>query len=52
VVSMAAGEGVEVVAIHVEDPVRVEGVNDRAQLARLERGWGNNPSAPTYLLFY
>jgi bifunctional UDP-N-acetylglucosamine pyrophosphorylase/glucosamine-1-phosphate N-acetyltransferase len=37
VVSMAAGEGVEVVAMHAGDPVRVEGVNDRAQLARLER---------------
>ena len=37
VVSMAAGEAVEVVALHADDPVRVEGINDRAQLARLER---------------
>jgi bifunctional UDP-N-acetylglucosamine pyrophosphorylase/glucosamine-1-phosphate N-acetyltransferase len=37
IVSMAAGEDVEVVAMHANDPVSVEGINDRAQLARLER---------------
>lgn len=37
IVSMAAGEDVEVVAMYANDPISVEGINDRAQLARLER---------------
>ena len=37
VVSLAVGDGVPVVAVSVSDPMEVQGVNDRAQLAAAER---------------
>ncbi len=37
VVGLAVADGVEVRAVHPRDPLEVEGVNDRVQLARLER---------------
>ncbi|MBZ9558653.1 MULTISPECIES: bifunctional UDP-N-acetylglucosamine diphosphorylase/glucosamine-1-phosphate N-acetyltransferase GlmU [unclassified Modicisalibacter] len=37
VIAMAAGEGIEIATAQPGDPVEVEGVNDRVQLARLER---------------
>jgi len=37
IVSLAAGEGVPVVAVKIEDPREVEGVNSKQDLARLER---------------
>lgn len=39
IVSMAANEGITVQAVNAEDPLSVEGVNDRMQLARLERAY-------------
>ncbi len=39
VVAMAVAEGVPVAAVCVEDPDETLGVNDRVQLARLERLW-------------
>jgi len=37
VVELAAADGVNVRTVHPRDPAEVEGVNDRVQLARLER---------------
>ncbi|MFP4138655.1 MAG: bifunctional UDP-N-acetylglucosamine diphosphorylase/glucosamine-1-phosphate N-acetyltransferase GlmU [Halomonas sp.] len=37
IIAMAAAEGVEIVTAQPEDPLEVEGVNNRAQMARLER---------------
>ncbi len=37
VVSLAVGDGVPVVAVSASDPMEVQGVNDRAQLAAAER---------------
>lgn len=38
-VSMAAQDGVPVTAILADDPLEVSGVNNRVQLAQLERAW-------------
>ncbi|MCA1768892.1 MAG: bifunctional UDP-N-acetylglucosamine diphosphorylase/glucosamine-1-phosphate N-acetyltransferase GlmU [Halomonas sp.] len=37
IIAMAAAEGVEIVTAQPADPLEVEGVNNRAQMARLER---------------
>ncbi len=37
IIAMAAVEGVEIVTAQPQDPLEVEGVNNRAQMARLER---------------
>ncbi|GEK47193.1 bifunctional UDP-N-acetylglucosamine diphosphorylase/glucosamine-1-phosphate N-acetyltransferase GlmU [Bisbaumannia pacifica] len=37
IIALAAAEGVKIVTAQPEDPLEVEGVNNRAQLARLER---------------
>ncbi|MFC0309887.1 bifunctional UDP-N-acetylglucosamine diphosphorylase/glucosamine-1-phosphate N-acetyltransferase GlmU [Gallibacterium trehalosifermentans] len=37
VIAMAYQDGCQVVAVHPQDPMEVEGVNNRLQLARLER---------------
>ena len=37
VIAMARADGVRVHAVEVDDPLEVQGVNNRAQLARLER---------------
>ncbi len=37
IIAMAAAEGVEIVTAQPQDPLEVEGVNNRAQMARLER---------------
>ncbi|MGE4532463.1 bifunctional UDP-N-acetylglucosamine diphosphorylase/glucosamine-1-phosphate N-acetyltransferase GlmU [Halomonas sp.] len=37
IIAMAAAEGVEIVTAQPHDPLEVEGVNNRAQMARLER---------------
>ncbi|MGJ7458314.1 bifunctional UDP-N-acetylglucosamine diphosphorylase/glucosamine-1-phosphate N-acetyltransferase GlmU [Halomonas sp. MA07-2] len=37
IIAMAAAEGVEIVTVQPTDPLEVEGVNNRAQMARLER---------------
>ncbi len=39
VIALAAAEGVKIVTAQPEDPLEVEGVNNRAQLARLERAY-------------
>lgn len=39
VIAMAAADGVAICAVHPERPVDVLGVNDRVQLAALERAW-------------
>ena len=39
VVGMAVREGLAVEAVVVPDPLEVAGINDRAQLAQLERAW-------------
>ena len=39
VIAMAVADGVEVKAVRVADPDEVSGVNDRCQLARLERAY-------------
>lgn len=38
-VAAAVGEGVRVVGVRADDPIEVAGVNDRTQLAALERAW-------------
>ncbi|WP_027965644.1 bifunctional UDP-N-acetylglucosamine diphosphorylase/glucosamine-1-phosphate N-acetyltransferase GlmU [Halomonas halocynthiae] len=42
IIAMAAAEGVKVVTAQPERAVEVEGVNDRAQMARLERAYQND----------
>ncbi len=37
IIALAAAEGVAVTSVHTDDPFEVMGVNDRAQLAELER---------------
>ncbi|WP_300271615.1 bifunctional UDP-N-acetylglucosamine diphosphorylase/glucosamine-1-phosphate N-acetyltransferase GlmU [Halomonas sp.] len=37
IIAMAAAEGVDIVTAQPQDPLEVEGVNNRAQMARLER---------------
>ena len=37
IIAMAYHDGCQVVAVHPQDPMEVEGVNNRLQLARLER---------------
>ena len=39
IIALAVADGVEVVTREVADPVEAEGVNDRRQLARLERAY-------------
>lgn len=39
IVKMAVADGIEIVAIEPEHDFEIEGVNDRQQLARLERRW-------------
>ncbi|ERS86518.1 bifunctional UDP-N-acetylglucosamine diphosphorylase/glucosamine-1-phosphate N-acetyltransferase GlmU [Halomonas sp. PBN3] len=39
IIAMAAAEGVEIVTAQPQDPLEVEGVNNRAQMARLERAY-------------
>jgi bifunctional UDP-N-acetylglucosamine pyrophosphorylase/glucosamine-1-phosphate N-acetyltransferase len=39
VIAMAVGDGLPVEAVAAPDPLEVAGVNDRAQLAQLEREW-------------
>jgi len=39
VVGLAVGDGLPVEAVIASDPLEVAGINDRAQLAQLERAW-------------
>ncbi|SBS40417.1 Bifunctional protein GlmU [Marinomonas spartinae] len=39
IIAMAAQDGVEIVTVHPENEAEVSGVNDRIQLAALEREW-------------
>jgi bifunctional UDP-N-acetylglucosamine pyrophosphorylase/glucosamine-1-phosphate N-acetyltransferase len=39
VVALAVADGLAVTAVPAADPLEVAGINDRAQLARLERAW-------------
>src|SRR5690606_38091634 len=42
VIAMAVGDGNRVTTLTVEDPMEVQGVNNRLQLAELERHYQNN----------
>ncbi|HSH49574.1 MAG TPA: bifunctional UDP-N-acetylglucosamine diphosphorylase/glucosamine-1-phosphate N-acetyltransferase GlmU [Halomonas sp.] len=45
IIAMAAADGVKVVTAQPARPVEVEGVNDRAQMARLERAYQRDVAA-------